>query len=476
MKRLKTHQPASFSSPSSTMIAYRVDKMQKSHPVSAKTEANISIRNSMTANPHRIVVVGGGAAGLEIVSKLPRIAGKTRVALTLIDREPAYVWKPMLHTIAAGTSDVSQQETHYIAQACDRHFIFEPGEIKGIDREKRQVHLGPLTIAGRPILPERAIPYDTLILAIGSQANDFGTPGVRDHCLMIDSHSQALDFNREVQARMLESLAAKKTLHIAVVGGGATGVELAAELIQLTEIVAHYGAAGLRDQVKVTLIESAPQLLSAFPDRVAVAARERLERLGITVLTGAQVIAAEAGGLRLANGEQISADLQVWAAGVKAPDACASLDGLEVTRSNQIVVRPTLQTTRDPHIFAIGDCSSLASGDGGKPLPPTAQIAHQQAAHLIRHLPGWLNGKALPPFTYHDFGAIVSLGGYGAYGSLGKFGLFRGAFIRGRVAQLGHILLYRSYKSQLHGFWRGGLIWLADTINFHVRPRIRLHQ
>ena len=449
--------------------------MQKSRAVSDKREANAPIQNSMTANLHRIVVVGGGVAGLEIASELPRTAGKTRVAVTLIDREPAYVWKPMLHTIAAGTSDVSQQETHYIAQARDRNFSFEPGELKGIDREARRVHVGPLTIADRRILPKRTIPYDALILAIGSQANDFGTPGVRDHCLMIDSRSQALDFNREVQARILESLAAKNGLHIAVVGGGATGVELAAELIQLTEIVAHYGAAGLRDQVKVTLVESGPQLLSAFPDRVAVAARERLERLGITVLTDARVIAVDAGGLRLADGQQICADLQVWAAGVKAADACASFDGLEVTQSNQIVVRPTLQTTCDPHIFAIGDCSILQLGDEGKPLPPTAQVAHQQASHLIRHLPGWLEGRALPPFSFRDFGSIVSLGGYGAYGSLGKFGLFKGGFIRGRVAQLGHILLYRSHQSRLHGFWRGGLIWLADTINLHVRPRIRMH-
>ena len=145
-----------------------------------------------------------------------------------------------------------------------------------------------------------------------------------------------------------------------------------------------------------------------------------------------------------------------------------------MTRNNQLVVGPTLQTTRDPRILAVGDCSSLSLGREAKPLPPTAQVAHQQAAHLIRHLPTWVEGKDLPPFTFRDFGSLVSLGGYGAYGSLGKFGLFRGGFIQGRVAELGHVLLYRSYQSQLHGFWRGGLIWLADTINSYVRPRLRL--
>ncbi|WP_081687982.1 NAD(P)/FAD-dependent oxidoreductase [Rhizobium mesoamericanum] len=426
------------------------------------------------SRPHQIVVVGGGIAGLEIASKLPKSIRRTSIAVTLVDREPAYVWKPMLHTIAAGTMDVSQQETSYISQARNRGFVFETGELKGIDRKGRKVHLNPLEIEGRLILPERAISYDTLILATGSEANDFGTPGVRDHCLTIDSRSQAMKFNREVMAHMLEALAAKRTLHIAVVGGGATGVELAAELVQLADTSAYYGAAGLRDQVKVTLIESGPNLLGAFPDRVAIAARERLERLGVVVLTGARVVAAEAGCLRLADGTQINAELKVWAAGVKASDVCSSFDGLEVTRNNQLVVGPTLQTTLDPRIFAIGDCSSLSVGDPAKPLPPAAQVAHQQASHLIRHLPGWLLGRELPSFSYRDFGSIVSLGGYGAYGSLGQFGLFTGGFIRGRVAQIGHVLLYRSHQQRLHGFWRGGLIWLADMINSHVRARIRL--
>ncbi len=446
--------------------------MQRAHIVSTKQQNELQDQ-TISARPHRVVVVGGGIAGLEIATKLPKTWRKTSIAVTLVDREPAYVWKPMLHTIAAGTSDVSQQETRYIAQARDRNFAFEPGEFKGIDREARTVHLQPFKISGRLIFPERTIPYDTLILAIGSQANDFAIPGVRDHCFRIDSRSQALEFNREVQARMLASLAAKSTLHISVVGAGATGVELAAELIELTELAAHYGGTGFRDQLKVTLVESGPRLLSAFPDRVAAAATKLLENLGVTILTGAKVIAAEPDCLQLADGKQIKADLQVWAAGVKASDACASLDGLDVTSSNQIVLKPTLQTTRDPRVFAVGDCASLLLDH--KPLPATAQVAHQQAGHLIRHLPDWLEGKALAPFKYRDFGGIVSLGGYGAYGSLGKFGFFNGGFLRGHVARLGHILLYRSHQSRLHGFWRGGLLWLADMINSYVRPRIRLH-
>ena len=108
---------------------------------------------------------------------------------------------------------------------------------------------------------------------------------------------------------------------------------------------------------------------------------------------------------------------------------------------------------------------------GRKSPPPTAQAAHQQAAHLIRHLPRWLKGKPLPPFAFRDFGAIISLGGYGAYGSLGRFGLFGGGFIRGRIAQLGHVLLFRAHQARLHGLWRGGLLWLAERLNSYARPR-----
>ena len=107
--------------------------MQTLSAASGKTDG-IAIRNGKTSNPHRIVVVGGGVAGLEIASTLPRIACKSRLAVTLIDREPAHVRKPMLHTIAAGTSDVSQQENQYVALARDRHFFFEPGPTVGIDR------------------------------------------------------------------------------------------------------------------------------------------------------------------------------------------------------------------------------------------------------------------------------------------------------------------------------------------------------
>ena len=431
----------------------------------------------------RILVVGGGIAGLEIATVLGRRwrrrAGRRPAAapsVTLLDRDSAHVWKPMLHTIAAGTRDIAQQQTTYVAQARDAGFVYQPGEISGLDRAQRLVHIAPLHADdGRLLVPERTLPYELLVLAIGSQANDFGTPGVAEHCYAIDSRLQADAFCREVRLRMLQCLALEQTLSIAIVGGGATGVELAAELVQLTEAAVAYGAAGLAERLTITLVEAGPRLLASFPQDISAATQQRLQSLGVRVRTGTQVQAAQAQGFVLADGSLLDATLKVWAAGVKGPAVLATLDGLESNRNHQLLVRPSLQTTRDERIYAVGDCASLTLPGQERPLPPTAQVAHQQAQHLVRYLPGLLqDGRAVPDFRFRDFGALVSLGDYDAFGSLGQFGFFDGGIIRGRLAQLSHTMLYRSHQARLHGFWRGGLLWLADLINARVRPPIRL--
>jgi len=431
---------------------------------------------------HRIIIVGGGVAGLEIASTLGRRwrrqRGKHRFVptITLIDRDFAHVWKPMLHTIAAGTRDISQQQTTYLAHARDAGFAYQPGELCGLDRAAREVQMAPLFAPdGRLLVPEQRLPYDTLVIAVGSQANDFGTPGVAEHCMMIDSRQQADAFNREVRIRMLQCLAQDTELSIAIVGGGATGVELAAELVQLTEAAVAYGAQGLAERISITLIESGPRLLAAFPQDISASTRTQLEALGIRVMTDTRVSAATTDGFTLSDGRQVASTLKVWAAGVKAPDFLASLDGLETSRGNQLLVQASLRTTRDPNIYVVGDCASLTLPGAERPLPPTAQVAHQHAQHLIRHLPGaLLHGAAIPDFKYQDFGALVSLGDYDAFGSLGKFGLLKDVTFRGRLAQISHVMLYRSHQARLHGFWRGGLLWLVDRLNSHLRASIRL--
>ncbi|WP_429292093.1 NAD(P)/FAD-dependent oxidoreductase [Paraburkholderia sp. CI3] len=429
-----------------------------------------------TRQTTRIVIVGGGIAGLLLATRLGNTLGRSgRGQVTLIDKSATHIWKPMLHTIAAGTRDVQQQQVIYLAHARDHGFNYQPGEMEGLDRNARIVKLAALrSPSGEVVIGPRTVEYDVLILALGSRANDFGTPGVLDHCHFIDSQAQAEVFNEALRIRIFRSVVTNSPLRVSIVGAGATGVELAAELSRLLEVASSYGDPGIRSRLKLTLYESAPRVLAAFPPAVSESSEAQLRHIGFTVRTGTRVTAAESDGFRLGDGSKQPADLMVWAAGVKASDFLGKLDGIESNRSNQIIVRPTLQAQDDDALFALGDCSTLTLAGSERPLAPTAQVATQQAQHLAKHLPDWLGGGSLPDFAFHDFGALVSLSDYNAFGTLGQFGFFRGGFIKGRFAQLSHAMLYRQHQQALHGFGTAMMLWTAERINGFVQPKIRL--
>lgn len=213
----------------------------------------------------------------------------------------------------------------------------------------------------------------------------------------------------------------------------------------------------------------------AFPEDISAQARIRLEGLGVRVLSEARVLKADAQGFHLSDGHIVSAALKVWAAGVKAPDFLAKLDGLETGSDNRLFVRPSLQTTSDPAVYAVGDCASLHLQGAERALPPTAQVASQQARHLANYLPQSIKkGVAIPDFKYQDFGALVSLGDYDAYGSFEKLGFFSVLTLKGRIAHLSHSLLYRRHQVRIHGAWRGSLLWFVDQLNKGIKARIRL--
>ena len=200
----------------------------------------------------------------------------------------------------------------------------------------------------------------------------------------------------------------------------------------------------------------------------------KLHQLRVDVRLNTKVVGADATGLTLEQGGRIDADLVAWVAGVKAPDVLARLDGLDVARNGQLLVRPTLQTTVDDRIFALGDCARFEDPDG-KPLPTTAQVARQQAQFLAttlnRH---FRRGRPLRPFSFHNRGNLVSLGDYAAYGTLGSYGFFRGRVIRGRLAELGHAALYRQHQMDLIGLLRGGATWLGSDLMRVGRTRVTL--
>jgi NADH dehydrogenase len=181
-------------------------------------------------------------------------------------------------------------------------------------------------------------------------------------------------------------------------------------------------------------------------------------------------------GVRLASGEIIPAELVVWAAGVKAPDFLKDLGGLESNRINQLVVLPTLQTTRDENIFAIGDCAACPwLGKEGAQVPPRAQSAHQQASHMVKQIENRLRDQALVPWRYRDFGSLVSLGEYSVVGNLmGGLG-GRNLWIEGWFARMMYLSLYKMHELALHGFWKVTLDTAARVITRRTEPHVKLH-
>jgi NADH dehydrogenase len=197
------------------------------------------------------------------------------------------------------------------------------------------------------------------------------------------------------------------------------------------------------------------------------------------VIANAKVEEVFADKLRLAGGVESPAELIVWAAGVKAPDFLHEIAGLETNRVNQLVVLPTLQTTRDPHIFAMGDCAACpwpeaANGKGGI-VPPRAQAAHQQASHLFSQIENIIQGKPLKTYRYRDFGSLVSLGKFNSVGSM-MGGLIGGSLmIDGFFAKIMYLSLYKLHQLALHGWFKVMLDTISRLIHRRTDSIVKLH-
>ena len=190
------------------------------------------------------------------------------------------------------------------------------------------------------MLAGREVAYDTLVLAVGSRADDFGTPGVAEHCRFIDEIREAERFNDVLRSRLMQGVDAGRDVGVVIVGGGATGVELAAELRRHMDILGGYAAGGLRTTLRLTLVEAGPRLLPAFPERISDQALRVLRGLGVDVRLDTKVVGADAGGVMLEGG-RVDAALSVWAAGVRAPRVVAGLDGLEAVSYTHLTL-PTI--------------------------------------------------------------------------------------------------------------------------------------
>ena len=437
----------------------------------------------MKQDKQQIVIVGGGAGGLELATRLGNKLEKKGLAdITLVDAQNTHFWKPLLHEVAAGSLNAFEDELSYLAQAKWNHFRFIPGKMENLDRENKTINLSPIVDEhNRQIVPARTLTYDRLIIAVGSTANDFNTSGAREHCLFLDNRKQAerihttlINHYQHAQASDNEN----PTLRIAIIGAGATGVELAAELHFAAIELAHYGLDAIKpENLEVTIIEGGERILPALPERISSNVHKQLNRLGIRVMTRQLVSDIKADGVVTRDGEFIGSDLRIWAAGIKAPEFLNNIDGLETNRINQLVVNNTLQTTKDEYIYAMGDCANCVLMDNGTPItiPPRAQAAHQQASLLAKSLIKQVAHNAQPlQFNYKDYGSLISLSRFSAVGNL--MGAITGdMMIEGTLAKWFYISLYRMHQMTLFGKVRTVTLILKDLINRTTRPQMKLH-
>lgn len=370
-----------------------------------------------------------------------------------------------------------EDELSYVAQAKWNHFQFQLGRMSGLDRTAKQIQLSAtLDDVGHVRVPERSLSYDTLVIAVGSNTNDFGTLGAAQHCLFLDSRKQAERFHQQLLNHYLRAHAGSENekISVAIVGAGATGVELAAELHNAAHELAAYGLDRIKPQdMHITLIEAGSRVLPALPNRISTPVHQTLEKLGVRVMTNATVSEVTADHLKTRNGDPIEASL-VWAAGIRAPSFLKDVDGLETNRINQLFVRLTLQTTLDDNIFAFGDCAECPQPGGEQNVPPRAQAAHQQASMLAKSLKARLQGKSMQTFEYKDYGALVSLSRFSAVGNL-MGNLTGSVMLEGWLARVFYASLYRMHQVALYGLFPTLLLMLGNRIGRGAEPRLKLH-
>lgn len=427
----------------------------------------------------RIVVVGGGAGGLELVVKLARKLRRIEgVTVTLIDMNASHIWKPLLHEVATGSLDSNHDETSYRMLARKHGFDFLLGRVIRVEPASQVVHIAAeIDENGDTLVAERTVQYEQLVLSPGSLSNDFGTRGVDEYCIKLDSRAEAERFH-QLYLKQLHRVSAAtdqgSQLSVVIVGGGATGVELAADLHNVAGRLQEYGFEKFsKERLKVSVIEAGSLLLPRLPQRIGQSVRDELMRIGVDVLTDTRIDSAERDALITSDGQRIQADVSVWAAGVRAP-AFLAQSGLPCDNIGRVKVNPDLTVEGFSNIHGAGDCCSCPMDDGGT-VPPRAQSAHQMASVVAHNIIARYKGKKARDFVYKDFGSLISLSRFSTVGNL-MGNLMRGTvFVEGWLARMFYLSLYRMHQNAVHGPLSTLLIILGDRIHKATRAELKLH-
>lgn len=424
------------------------------------------------------VIIGGGAGGLELAARLGRYFGREHGPdkVLLIDRSVFHIWKPTLHEVAVGTLNPQQEGLSYSILARRNHFSFTMGNLLGFDPSQKQLTLAAVyneDDASELIIPERHITFGECVLAIGSGSNFFNTLGAAEHAYVLENARDAQKFQHHLLDLFAKAaFSPEKQLRVIIVGGGATGVELAAEMTEAYHEILPTFARSQRFGIDITLIESSPRILAGLPENVSEQAQKALEQKGIAVLTDTRAQEIGRDFVRT-DTATLAADVVVWAAGIKAADSNQHC-GLPVNRINQFEVNAQLQTPA-AGVYAMGDCAACEWEDG-KLLPARAQVANQQATYLSKLFAAHdKNQPFTDVFVYQDMGSLVSLGDNKGVGNLMGSLSGKNFFIEGLVAKWMYMSLHLMHHRAILGTWKTTLLAFARLAQRRVSGRLKLH-
>jgi len=301
----------------------------------------------------------------------------------------------------------------------------------------------------------------------------------------LDTQDQAERFHQKLHNSILRAQTQKGSvrpgqLEVVIVGGGATGVELAAELHKATREMTAYGLDRVNPDrdISIHLVEASNRLLPALPPKISASVESELRKLNVKLFLGERVTKVTKEGIETQSGKKILSSLVVWAAGIKAPEFLSQIKDIETNSIHQIKVESTLQSTSDADIFAFGDCAACPVKPGSDLLvPPRAQAAHQQASMLYKSIKSKVlkPNKALPKYVYKDYGSLVNLGRYSTVGNLMGSLLGGSMFVEGLIARLMYLMLYQMHLSALHGVVSVVFRLLGKIISRRTEARVKLH-
>jgi len=413
--------------------------------------------STVTGSRPRVVVVGAGFGGLAAA----RALGDVPVDVVLVDQHNYHLFQPLLYQVATALLDPS--EIAYPVRAAVRRR-------RNVD--VRLARVTGLDLAGRVLLTSAGeLTYDHLVLAAGAVNNFFGIRSAEENAHGLKSLGEALAVRNHLlscfeRAAWTEDPAARRRLlTVALVGGGATGVELAGACSELVHLVLRKDFPHLDlDEVEILLVEAGGTLLGNFAPSLQRAAIRTLERKRVRLLFDAQVASVDERGLHLRDGRTLEAATVVWTAGVRASPVAAWL-GLPTDSQGRVEVGPTLQLPGHPEVFVIGDMARVA-GRGGAPLPQLAPVAMQEAKHVARTIAGGLRGEPPRPFRYFDKGTMATIGRNAGVAQIGPVRL--GGFLGWVTWLFVHLILLVGFRSRLVAL----LNWAWDYVAYDRPVRL----